>query len=128
MRDYNCWSGIKQTLDNSNSKKFFKSREIWWCSLGLNIGDEEFGKGLDFSRPVLIFKKFNNSMFFGVPLSSKHKENKYYYNFDFKTLSQSALLSQVRILSSKRLLERMGKINLEEFENIKKALTKSLFG
>ncbi len=32
-----------------------------WCSIGINVGDEEDGKNELYERPVLVIKKFNAS-------------------------------------------------------------------
>lgn len=78
--------------------------QVYWCSLGENIGFEQNGKGDYFQRPVLIFKKFNNNMFWGVPMSTKIKEgNRYYIKVLLKDVEQSSLISQLRVLDSKRL-------------------------
>lgn len=47
--------------------------------MGVNIGYEEDGKNEKFERPVLILKKFNQYLILVVPLSSKIKNNKYYF-------------------------------------------------
>jgi hypothetical protein len=50
--------------------------QVFWCFLGENVGSEQNGKGQYFHRPVLIFKKFNNDIFWGIPMSTKNKDNK----------------------------------------------------
>ena len=52
--------------------------------MGKNIGFEQDGKGENFVRPVVIIKGFNKNMFFGIPLSTKMKEGKFYYKFQFQ--------------------------------------------
>lgn len=56
-KDFDNWTQIKKGLDTEHKIPFFNEREIWWCSLGVNIGYEIYGKGYVFSRPVLILKK-----------------------------------------------------------------------
>jgi mRNA interferase MazF len=76
---YDQWNNIKKNLAQSNHKPpYFKEREIWWLSIGYNLGHEIYGKGPRFVRPVLIIRKFNRHTFIGVPLSTKIKNNKYY--------------------------------------------------
>jgi mRNA interferase MazF len=36
---------------------YFKNGEIWWCSIGENIGSEMYGKGEFYRRPVLVIRK-----------------------------------------------------------------------
>ena len=98
---------------------FIKEGEVYWCSLGENIGDEENGKGYNFRRPVLVFKKFNNSIFWGIPMSTKIKDsNIYYIKVLLKDLEQSAMISQLRILDSKRLDLYIGYISKIDFLRI----------
>ena len=69
-------------IDPSQKNRLFHEGEIWWCSIGLNVGDEVFGKGPQFTRPVLIFKKFTGSSFLGIPLTSKVKSGSWYIPVD----------------------------------------------
>ena len=42
----------------------------------MNIGYEQDGSGNDFIRPVVIIRKFNNEIFWGVPLTKTRKKIK----------------------------------------------------
>lgn len=35
---------------------YFKERQIWWASIGQNIGVEANGKNKKYERPVIILK------------------------------------------------------------------------
>lgn len=102
----------------------FREREVWWCSLGVNVGDEQDGKGQSFTRPVLVLKKFNRNIFMGVPLSTQLKDNPFYHRIFFKGIEQSVLLSQLRILDVKRFRDKMGDLPSQEVEKIKEKLRK----
>lgn len=101
----------------------FKERDIFYCKIGQNIGFEQNGKGKEFVRPVIILKKFNKFMFFGIPLSTQIKEGIFYHKFEFtkndNLITNIALLSQLKLFSSNRLLNKIGVINKTEFEEIK---------
>jgi len=118
-KKFNEWSLLKQHLDIARKIPTFKQREIWWCSIGTNVGHEENGKNQFFNRPVLIVRKFNNHIFLGVPLTTKIKESKFYHAIKFKDKSQSAMLSQIRVWGSERLTHKMGEINGDEFEIVR---------
>ncbi len=62
------WFKIKIVLWDKKSHIVFKQGDIWWCSLGINIGEEMFGKGARFTRPVLVFRKFTSNSFLGLPI------------------------------------------------------------
>ena len=120
---YNNWNEIKIAIEYENIIVGFKERDIFYMSMGKNIGFEQDGKGENFVRPVVIIKGFNKNMFFGIPLSTKMKEGKFYYKFQFQKkdelVENIALLSQMRLFSTKRLLNKIGVISKEDFIKMK---------
>ena len=120
---YNNWNEIIITIENENIIVGFKERDIFYMNMGKNIGFEQDGKGENFVRPVVIIKGFNKNMFFGIPLSTKMKEGKFYYKFRFQNkdelVENIALLSQMRLFSTKRLLNKIGVISKEDFIKMK---------
>jgi mRNA interferase MazF len=78
-------------------------------------------------RPVLVLKKFNRSVFVGVPLSTQLKDNQFYYRLRFKGIEQSVVLSQVRLLDAKRFGVKMGEISPQEVKNIKGKIKALIF-
>lgn len=56
QKDFEVWTKIKKESHLKENRILFKERDVWWCRLGVNIGDEEDGKGDSFLRPVL-YKK-----------------------------------------------------------------------
>ena len=123
-KDFDGWNILKKSAhaEDHLEKLFFKEREIWWCKVGVNIGFEEDGKNIHFTRPVLILKKLSKRVFIGVPLSTTLKRGKYYYDFKFKNATSVALLSQLRLFDVKRLADKMGRITETEFERIREAV------
>lgn len=116
------WMQNKINIDQRLRGKKIHICEVYWCSLGENIGDEENGKGETFRRPVLIIKKFNNNIFWGIPMSTKIKDNRYYVPVILKNISQSAMVSQLRILDTKRLEQYIGYISREDFLKVRSSL------
>jgi mRNA interferase MazF len=112
------WWKINVLLRGSTSTRLFKEAEIWWCSIGINVGVEIFGKGPDFARPVIIFKKFNTYSFLGIPLTTQLKEGAWYIPISFSGKERRAILSQIRVLDTRRLLRKMGTLAGEDFQNI----------
>ncbi len=121
-KHFDQWNIFKQRLDLEHKVPTFKQKEIWWCSIGVNIGHEENGKNQFFNRPVLIVRKFNNHIFLGVPLTTKIKDNKFYHTISVKSKNQSAMLSQIRVWESKRLTHKMGEIGEDEFKVMRKKI------
>ena len=93
----------------------------------MNVDDEEDGKNEQFERPVLIIKKFNRHIVLAVPLTTKSKNNKYYFNFEHDGIQFAAIMSQLRLLSTKRFSRRIRKINQNLFNEIKKKITEVCF-
>lgn len=121
-KDYIAWTPVKSKINNNQFCPMgFKEREIWICNVGDNVGFEEDGKGVDFTRPVLILKAFNRRFCYVVPLSTTSKRGKFYYAFDGNTGKASvALLSQLRAVDSVRLRDKIGFVRKEDFNEIKK--------
>jgi mRNA-degrading endonuclease toxin of MazEF toxin-antitoxin module len=114
------WCKVKIVLSSTPQKThFFKEREVWWCSIGVNIGDEEFGKGPQFLRPVLVFKKFSNHSFLGLPLTGTLKEGSWYVLSTVLGKRGSVMLNQARIFDKRRLVSRIETIPGDEFEDIR---------
>ena len=93
----------------------FKERDIWWVSVGVNVGFEEDGKNGNFVRPVLVVKKFNRELFLGIPMSTKLKDNKYYVPVIVKNETVSVMTSQIRVFSSKRIWNKLSELDEGDF-------------
>ena len=128
-KDYKNWMGLKSGINNDKVRPFFHEREIWFSSLGENIGFEQDGSGENFRRPVLILRKFNNEVIWILPLTRTDKTGKYYFrislvddvgNIDGK--ASVVILSQIRLINAKRLQYKIGDVEDEEFVKIKEAL------
>lgn len=113
------WTKIKIRIESGGDTRFyFHEREIWWASLGSNIGFEEDGKNANYERPVLVIKKFNRNMLWVLPLTSREKSGAYYYSVDIDGDKHTVILPQLRLISSRRLIRKMRKVPKEYFKNI----------
>lgn len=120
LKRFTEWIGLKEKLDNIESKPpLFKEGEIWWCSIGENIGVEISGKGDLFSRPVVIFKKLSKEVFLGLPMTTKIKKGSWYIDVIHNQTSKTVVLSQVRIFDVKRLSSKLGQLDDNDFNKIK---------
>ena len=115
---YNNWNHLKIRLENSYRRPFFNAGEIWWCSLGRNIGSEIYGKGKAFARPAYILKKFGTTNALIIPITSKKKGGDYYRAINIGKIHGSLILSQARYISSKRLESRVATISEATRKNI----------
>ncbi len=127
-KDFWKWHPKKEQINKIEKCPFFHEREIWFCHLGVNIGFEQDGMGDDYLRPILVVRKFNNQIFWGVPLTkSKKKPNKktekYYFIFSFiANIESTAILSQIRLIDAKRLSRHIGTMSIEDFAMVKEKL------
>jgi mRNA interferase MazF len=128
QKDFQEWHTHKSDIHENKVRTFFHERDVWFASLGANIGFEQDGKGHEYLRPVVVFKKFNNESLWGIPTTKQNKNGKYYFKFDYKKGdSTTANLSQLRLIDCKRLKYRIGFISEEDFATLKKCII-SLIG
>ena len=122
-KDFNKWHKKKSDLHDNKARLHFHERDVWFASIGANIGFEQDGKGEEFMRPVVVFKKFNNETLWGVTLTSKEKIGKYYFAFEHdRDRISTANLSQLRLIDSKRLRYQVGSISEIGFLELKKRI------
>lgn len=120
QKDFYGWNELKKMLDGQVLDRCpaFKSKELWMCYMGLNIGHEQDGQGSMFLRPVLIFKIINNETFLGIPITTKIRESSDSFKFNLGGMDQFAILSQIRLFSVKRLKKIITVMPEKEFEEL----------
>ncbi len=130
VKDFDKWNGVKKCIDiNARVEKlFFYEKELWWANMGINIGDEENGKGDDSIRAVLILKKHNERCFLSIAISTINKDNKYNFTFNVNNKYVSAITSQIKLMDSKRLIKRIGVIKGSDFQELIQATVAVNFG
>lgn len=118
----------KRETDKSETKVYFKERDIFFIKMWKNIWREQNGKWAEFARPVIIIKKFTNNLFRWMAITTKEKEGKYYYKFALQKdkWNRIAILSQIKLYDSKRLLSKIWFIEKKDFLIIRKKLTELL--
>jgi mRNA interferase MazF len=123
QKNFKEWHKNKSDIHENKQRPFFHEQEVWFASLGSNIGFEQDGVGESFLRPVVIIKKFNNEIFWGIPTTKKNKKGVYYFRFNWgKDNGSSAILSQIRLVDSKRLFYKIGQISDKDLKEIKKRI------
>jgi mRNA-degrading endonuclease toxin of MazEF toxin-antitoxin module len=122
QKDFDTWMQFKKQIHNAGSQIFFRERDIWFTSLGQNIGCEQDGKNELFERPVLILVKFNHTVFYGLPLTTRSKKGKFYFEIIQNSKSSSVILSQMRLFDGKRLTRKIDRLDESQFFAIKSAM------
>ncbi|MGK0256527.1 MAG: pseudaminic acid cytidylyltransferase [Arcobacteraceae bacterium] len=116
---YDKWNSIKKLIDNKNETLYFRERDIYFLSVGQNIGRESYGKKELFLRPVLVYKKLSHTSFLGIPLTSKVREGTYYFSFNYiKDKISTAMFNNMRVFDIKRADYKSGVIKLSDFKKL----------
>ncbi len=118
-KDFNNWMKLKASLHYAGVFRNIKEGDVWWCSMGENIGVEINGKQKLFLRPVLVLKKLSKYGFLGVPLTSQVHDGIWYTAFGFKNKTQYAALAQIRTMSVYRLCRKMGTVPNNDLEMVR---------
>jgi mRNA-degrading endonuclease toxin of MazEF toxin-antitoxin module len=128
QKDFDRWNRHKKNIHNGTDRPFYHAREIWWCSVGVNVGNELDGTGAQHDRPVLILRPFNAETFFGVCLIGHPRAGRYYFPLG-RVGGRDAVanLSQARIFDSKRLIRKIGTVDGRTYRELAKALALTLF-
>lgn len=123
LKNFLNWIKLKERLHCGNHKPpYFKDREIWWCSIGENVGNEINGKNSLFSRPVLIIRKLDRYSFLGVPLTTNKKTGSWYVRITHGNNKSTAVISQIRNFDYRRLDKMMATLDEKDFSKVLKAL------
>ena len=122
-KDFESWHGLKKKIDAGNENRFYKERQIWWCSLGVNVGSEQDGKDKGFVRPIIVLRGLSRKTCLVVPLTTSANINKNRIKVGVVDGEEaSAIVSQIRTIDTKRFLNRIGIVNKTIFESIRKAV------
>jgi len=113
------WCKVNIFLLKKKRDFSFDEGEVWWGSVGLNIGEEEFGKGPNFERPILIFKKLTKNSFLGLPLTSHIRKGSWYAPVVINGKDNAAMLNQARIFDKTRLSNRIATIKESDLEVVR---------
>jgi mRNA-degrading endonuclease toxin of MazEF toxin-antitoxin module len=126
-KDFDGWNTQKKILDEDRDVKLYHERQIWWCVLGVNVGFEQDGTGDGYQRPVLILKAMSRETCYVVPLTTSTKKHRLRIPIGLVEDQQAvAIMSQMRLIDTKGLVDKVGFLNQETFAQIQKA-AKNLF-
>jgi mRNA interferase MazF len=119
QKEFIQWNKRKMVIHEMDGLALFHEREVWWCTLGVNIGSEQDGGHGDFGRPVVIIKKFNLDSCIVVPLTTKNKNGKYYFSVGkIEEREAVAVLSQVRFIDRRRLSNKICTLERKLYRNL----------
>lgn len=123
QKDFDGWNQRKKIIHAKNTNKRYHERDIWWCSLGINVGFEEEGTGMFGERPVLILKGFSEQVCLVIPLTTSKKKNPYHIPVGTVDGKEAfAIISQLRLVDTKRFVNKVSMVDKGVFEAIRKAV------
>lgn len=122
---YDKWNNKKKNIKDIDI--LVRERDIWWCKIGKNIGQEQDGVGDNFSRPVLILKKLDSKTCIVLPLTTKENVGSWFYElYDVNNGKTWVMLNQIRLISVNRLYYYLYSLDIENFNKIKERLASLL--
>ena len=121
-KDFDSWNEIKKKT-NKEKSRLYTVREIWWCQFGVNIGSEQDGRGEKYLRPALILHGFGPDACLVVPLTTSTREHFLRVSIGVVDGREArANLSQLRVVDTRRLVEKVGFLDKEIFKNVRKTV------
>lgn len=119
-KDFDDWNEVKKKTENEQLR-LYTVREIWWCRLGLNIGTEQDGKGEWYVRPCIILRGFGPDACLVAPLTTSPREHALRVAIEkINGEEAKANLSQIRVIDTRRLEEKIGFLDLDIFSKLRK--------
>ena len=116
--------GVGCILEKLHAKEYqppyVNEGDIWWISIGENIGSEINGKSKLFSRPVIILKKLAHGFYFVIPTTTKIRKGTWFVHFNQQSKNMSACLHQSRCIDYRRFYSKLGRLDDEDFAKVKK--------
>lgn len=119
LKQFATWIGLKECLHNKNhTPPYVSEGDIWWASLGENIGSEINGKSALFSRPVIIHRKLAHGFYFVIPTTTQQRQGSWYVPFRQKGKLMIACLHQSRAIDHRRLSSKLGELDAADFAKV----------
>src|SRR3989338_2249798 len=124
-KDFDGWNEQKKVTHNG-AGRFYHEREVWWCSLGVNVGFEQDRRGYLFQRPVLIVRGLSSHTCIVAPFTTSSGDNHPMRIQLGKVGEQEAyaIISQLRVIDTRRFTERLAVLNKGLFAVVQKAVKK----
>ena len=120
QKKFDRWNAEKKKIHDRSSAPFAYPREMWWCSFGANVGAEIDGKNDNFERPALIVRVYNKDTMLVLPITSRSKNDTFHVAVQVPVGTVWVVLTQARVISSKRLLRKLGVLPADVFDQVTK--------
>ncbi len=122
QKDFDEWNEVKKNT-NEELPRLYNVREIWWCRFGLNIGSEQDGRGKYSLRPGLIIRSFGKDTCLILPLTTSVRSHPLRIPIGLVQGKEArANVSQMRVIDTRRLVEKVGFLSKSNFQNVMEAV------
>ena len=121
-KDFDRWNVGKKKLDRDLPVADCHEREIWWCAIGVNVGSEQHSQTGDFSRPVVVVRRFTRDLFWAIPLTTKLKDVSFRKRLVVGDIENDALILQMRSYDRKRLIRKIAMVPKKAFKELQRAI------
>ncbi len=122
QKDFDGWNEVKKKT-HVERPRLYTTREIWWCRLGVNIGTEQDGNPENFVRPVLILLGLGPNACVIVPLTTSKRQHPFRIPIGLVDGREArANISQLRVIDTRRLGEKIIFLDKERFAHIRKTV------
>ena len=122
QKPFDNWNESKKRTHSRSEIIEAHQREIWWTVFGVNVGIEIDGKHETFERPGIVFRRFNVDMAWIIPVTSQRKDMRFHVPFTFEEKGYWAAITQIRTISTKRLLRKIGMVPLPAFHEMQQRI------
>ena len=122
IKDFDGWNEVKKKT-HAEQPRLYTVREIWWCRFGVNVGTEQDGSGDWYVRPGVIVRGFGPSACMIIPLTTSPREHRLRMSVGLVNgRAARANLSQIRVIDTRRLEQKIGFLEKEIFAELRKAV------
>ncbi|MDE1975188.1 MAG: type II toxin-antitoxin system PemK/MazF family toxin [Patescibacteria group bacterium] len=120
FKDFDKWNDKKKEVNSRimPTDFFFLEQEVWWASIGMNVGNELDGKNMDFERPVLIIRKISRDLVWVLPMTRTAKSGDYFHPIKYRGFSDTVAILHIRSINTRRLNRFIFRANDEDFATI----------
>jgi mRNA interferase MazF len=122
-KDFDGWNAFKKRLHGRAVYGVAHPREVWWCALGANVGSEIDGKHDNFERLVLVLRVYNRETLLIAPMTSKPGGGSFNKKVTMRMRESWVNLTQIRVISTRRLLRKIDDISFEQFQDVRRSLS-----
>lgn len=128
LKNFLQWIGLKEKIHNkTHHPPLISEGEIWWASVGENVGSEINGKSKLFSRPIIIYKKLAHGFYFVIPTTTQPRTGTWFVDFKQHGKEMKACLHQTRSIDYRRLFSKLGRLDDTDFKNVKRGFKNLYF-